>query len=263
MKNLSLASLLFFATTVTTLSHAQTPPPAKAFHYSTIDALLAGAYEGELTVDELKLKGDFGIGTFNRVDGEMIVLDGEVFQFKADGSVVKASGTQLTPFAVVTRFNTDFRYDISKETSMKELEDMLDQRLDNKNLFYAIRVEGDFKQLTTRAIAPQDKPYKPLAEVTKTQTLFNYTNTKGVLVGFRSPGFAKGFNVPGYHWHYLSNDHKAGGHVLALSLSHGAIKVGAVSDIEIKLPTNDQFATTNQTLDRSKELKAVEGLRKD
>ncbi|MFZ6657478.1 acetolactate decarboxylase [Undibacterium sp. TJN19] len=260
MKNLSLAVLLFLAAT---LSHAQKPQEHKAFQYATIDALLAGAYEGELTVDELKLKGDFGIGTFNRVDGEMIVLDGEVFQFKADGTVVKASGKQLTPFAVVTRFNTDYRYEINKETSLKELEEMLDQRLENKNLFYAIRVEAEFTQLTTRAISPQDKPYKPLAEVTKTQTLFNFSNTRGVLVAFRSPGFSKGFNVPGYHWHYLANDHKAGGHVLALSLSQGVIKIGAVSDIEIKLPTNNMFASTNQSVDRSTELKAVESLRKD
>ncbi|MFZ6743194.1 acetolactate decarboxylase [Undibacterium sp. JH2W] len=260
MKNLSLASLLILATT---LSHAQKPLEHKAFQYATIDALLAGAYEGELTVDELKRKGDFGIGTFNRVDGEMIVLDGEVFQFKADGTVAKASGKQLTPFAVVTKFNTDYRYEVSKETSMKELEEMLDQRLENKNLFYAIRVEAEFKELTTRAISPQDKPYKPLAEVTKTQTLFNFSNTRGVLVAFRSPAFSKGFNVPGYHWHYLSNDHKAGGHVLALSLSQAVIKVGAVSDIEIKLPTNNMFANTNQAIDRSTELKAVEGLRKD
>ncbi|MFZ6730848.1 acetolactate decarboxylase [Undibacterium sp. Ji42W] len=249
---------------VATLSAcAQVPKQATVFHYATIDALLAGAYEGELTVDELKRKGDFGIGTFNRVDGEMIVLDGDVFQFKADGTVVKASGGQLTPFAVVTTFKADNRYEVSKETSMKELEDMLDERLVNKNLFYAIRVDGEFKQLTTRAISPQDKPYKPLAEVTKTQTLFNFSNTRGTLVAFRSPGFAKGFNVPGYHWHYLSDDRKAGGHVLALSLSQGTIKVGAVSDIEIKLPANSMFANTNQTVDRAKELKAVEKLRKD
>jgi len=260
MKNQKLAILLV---ALGLSACAQSPKQAAVFHYATIDALLAGAYEGELTVDELKQKGDFGIGTFNRVDGEMIVLDGDVFQFKADGSVVKARGEQLTPFAVVSTFKADNRYEVGKDMSMKELEDMLDEKLINKNLFYAIRVDGEFRQLTTRAISPQDKPYKPLAEVTKTQTLFNFNNSKGTLVAFRSPGFAKGFNVPGYHWHYLSDDRKAGGHVLALSLGKGTVKVGAVSDIEIKLPANTMFANTNQTVDRATELKAVEKLRKE
>ncbi|MFC5474266.1 acetolactate decarboxylase [Paraherbaspirillum soli] len=240
-------------------------PEPKAFQYSTIDALLDGAYEGSYTVDQLKQKGNFGIGTFNRVDGELVLVDGEVYKAKSDGTVELAAASEMTPFAVVTTFPTagEVKYTVTTPTTLKELEDLLDKGLENKNVFYAIRIEGDFKQMTARAISPQDKPYKPLAEVAKTQSVFHYSDTNGVLVAFRSPNFSKGFNVTGYHWHFLSGDKKTGGHVLNLAMTKGVIKITPVSDIEIKIPTSDMFANTNQSIDRSSELKMVEGLRKN
>lgn len=44
------------------------------FQYSTLEALLGGVYDGEVTVGELLTHGDFGLGTFNSLDGEMIIL---------------------------------------------------------------------------------------------------------------------------------------------------------------------------------------------
>lgn len=242
------------------LAHPAAEP--KLYQYSTIDALLAGAYDGDLTVQQLKHEGNFGIGTFNRIDGEMVMVDGEVFQAKSDGSVVVASPTQKTPFAAVTAFSPSIQGSTTGTTTLKELEEQLDKIIVNKNLFYAIRVEGHFKQVTTRAISPQNKPYKPLAEVSKTQSVFNYSDTDGVLVAFRSPPFSKGVNVPGYHYHYLSNDKKIGGHVLGLTLGNSVIKIMPISDIDIKIPSNEMFANTDQAVDRTTELESVERARK-
>lgn len=36
-----------------------------------LSALLQGDYDGEITYGELKKYGDFGLGTFNSLDGEM------------------------------------------------------------------------------------------------------------------------------------------------------------------------------------------------
>ena len=56
---------------------------------------------------ELKKHGDFGIGTFDALDGEMIVLDGVVYQAKADGHIYQAADNLTTPFATVTYFDSD------------------------------------------------------------------------------------------------------------------------------------------------------------
>jgi acetolactate decarboxylase len=244
------------------IPQAQAPEPI-AYQYSTIDALLAGAYDGDLNVTQLKSHGDFGIGTYNRIDGEMILVDGAAYKVKADGTVVVAGANEKTPFAIATSFASNYEQTITVSTSLKELEEQLDKQLPNKNLFYAIRVEGNFKQVTTRAISPQNKPYKPLAEVSKTQSVFNLTDTSGVLVAFRSPAFSKGINVPGWHWHYLSYDKKSGGHVLGLTLGNGIVKIMPLSNIQVKIPTNEMFANTDQAVDRSVELKSVEGERKN
>jgi acetolactate decarboxylase len=254
------------------IAHAQTqllpvlPQPSApdpvAYQYSTIDALLAGAYDGDLSVNQLKSHGDFGIGTYNRIDGEMILVDGAAYKAKSDGTVVLAGENEKTPFAIATSFSPNYTRTITATTSLKELEEQLDSQLPNKNLFYAVRVEGQFKQVTTRAISPQNKPYKPLAEVSKTQSVFNFTDTSGILVAFRSPAFSKGINVPGWHYHYLSNDKKSGGHVLGLTLANGVVKIMPLSNIQVKIPTNEMFANTDQAVDRSAELKAVEGERK-
>jgi len=53
---------------------------------STIDAVLNGLYDGVVAYGDLKECGDFGIGTFEGLDGEMIALDGDFYQIKADGA---------------------------------------------------------------------------------------------------------------------------------------------------------------------------------
>lgn len=233
------------------------------FQFATIDALLAGAYEGDLTVDALSKKGDFGLGTFNRVDGEMIVLDGVFYKARGDGKVVKALPDEKTPFATVTYFPKGGEViTVPAGANLHDLEVLVESKITNPNVFYAIKVEGTFKAMKTRAIYPQDKPYKPLSEVSKTQSVFEFQDTTGTLVAFRSPGFSKGFNVPGYHWHYLSKDATQGGHVLSLSVEKGGAQLASVWDVDIQLSKDDTFAKADQTKDRSKELKEVESDRR-
>ncbi|MES3024360.1 MAG: acetolactate decarboxylase [Pseudomonadota bacterium] len=258
MKKIPLyASLLLFSCG----AFAQAPT-STLYQYSTIDALLAGAYEGDLTISALRKKGNFGIGTFNRIDGEMVLVDGVVYKAKADGTVVVPKPTEKTPFATVMHFKTGTRFPIDGPLTMAALEAWLDTKLSNKNLFYAIRFDGQFEELTTRAISPQDQPYKPLAEVSKTQSVFKLPAQTGTLVAFRSPSFSKGFNVPGYHWHYLARDRKGGGHVLSMSLLKGVVQVDSVNNLELKIPTSAGFAAADQSVDRAAELHEVESARR-
>ena len=113
--------------------------------------------------------------------------------------------------------------------------------------------------MSVRAVAPQDKPYKPLAEVIKTQSIHDYPTTRGILIGIRSPAFSKGISVPGYHWHYLTEDRQHGGHVLKLTLVQGSAQVGPIGELDLQIPRNEAFAQADQSKDRTEETRQVEG----
>lgn len=66
------------------------------FQASTINALVEGINEGDTTVKELKKHGDFGIGTFDDLDGEMIELDGKFYQIKSDGHAYPVKDSMKT-----------------------------------------------------------------------------------------------------------------------------------------------------------------------
>ena len=52
---------------------------------------MSGLYQEHFTIGQLKAQGDFGLGTFNLLDGEMIVLKGKVYQAKANGEVIEVT----------------------------------------------------------------------------------------------------------------------------------------------------------------------------
>lgn len=79
----------------------------EVYQTSTMGALIDGVYDGDVTIGELLTHGDFGLGTFNRLDGKMLILDGVCYHVRADGSASVASTDDLTPFAAVTWFSAD------------------------------------------------------------------------------------------------------------------------------------------------------------
>lgn len=227
---------------------------------ATIDALLAGVYDGHLTLAELREHGDFGIGTFDRLDGEMILLDGVFYQVKADGRVYLPPLSVTTPFAAVTWFTADRRETIEQPLDMAGLEERIREITPGENLFCAFRLRGKFSRLRTRSVPAQEKPYPPLAEVTANQPVFDLENVTGTLIGFLSPGFVRGINVPGFHMHFVTDDLSGGGHVLAFELTEGILEADTVHDaLLIRLPTaSEAFAGADLSPDRSEELERVE-----
>jgi acetolactate decarboxylase len=151
------------------VSGCGTPARDTLFQTSTIDALLAGVYNGDLSCGQLLKHGDFGIGTFDRVDGEMVVLEGTIYQIKGDGKVYKPDPNCTTPFATICHFNPEKTISINTNTDYKRLEMLIDTAVPNKNLFYAIRITGQFSSINTRSVPAQNKPYLPLKEVTSNQ----------------------------------------------------------------------------------------------
>ena len=211
------------------------------YQTSLMSALIAGVYDGSTTVEELLEHGDFGLGTFDHLDGELIAFDNKVFQLKQDGSANKAQMTQKTPFAVMTHFKPNIELPITESLTREQLHKLIDQMVPSDNLFCAIRVDGTFDYVRTRTVPRQEAPYRPMLEVVKEQPTFNFRQHKGVIAGFRSPQYTTGINVPGYHEHFITNDRKGGGHIQDYRITSGFLQIGVVSKLNIDIPTTEQF----------------------
>jgi len=231
----------------------------KVAQFSTIDALLAGVYDGEFSTAEVARHGNLGLGTFDRLDGEMVV-DGKIYQVTADGAVHRVPGSLHTPFATVTRFRPDQTVRPASPLSLSALERTLDRLCPNPNGIYAIRIRGDFSGVKTRSVKAQEKPYRELVEAVKDQSVFALGTVRGTVVGFRFPAYFKGINAPGYHLHFLSEDRRRGGHLLGLTVSAGAvIETRACSRFEMFLPgSKSGFSRAALDRDRSTDLQKVE-----
>ncbi|MBN2397700.1 MAG: acetolactate decarboxylase [Deltaproteobacteria bacterium] len=226
---------------------------------STIDALVAGVYDGTMSCGRLLQYGDLGIGTFDRLEGEMVVLDGTVYQVKGDGTVHTPGPDMTTPFAAVCRFGADGTVAVTKGMDFKALEEAIDASVVNKNLFYAIKIQGTFSYMKTRSVPAQDKPYPPLAEVTRHQSVFEMHDIAGTIVGFRCPPYVQGINVPGYHLHFISDDRMRGGHILDLAVDQATCRVDRCNRFLLVLPTEGEaFQQVDLSKDRSKELYQIE-----
>lgn len=228
------------------------------YQYSTIDALLSGVYDGDLTYGQLKHHGDFGLGTFEALDGEMVALDGKFYQVRHDGSVRLVDDSMVTPFALVTFFHADQSLKVTNIVNIGELQTLLDGVLPTKNTFFAIKVDGEFNLMVTRSIPPQTKPYPTLMEASRKQVVFDLHNVRGTLVGFRCPDYAKGMNVAGYHFHFISADRQHGGHVLSCAISSGKVKFAENNQFVMVLPRHGAFQKAGQSKNRDAELEQIE-----
>lgn len=226
---------------------------------STIDAILAGAYDGTMTLQELASYGNFGIGTFDKLDGEMVLFKGTFLQIKGNGNVSIPDLMVKTPFASVVQFEKDITTKLPAGINYTVLKTIIDEKAPNMNLFCAVQVAGTFRTMKTRSVPAQKKPYPPLTEVTKHQAVFDLKNVSGTIVGFRSPVYVKGINVPGYHLHFISDDFSSGGHILAFELETGTADIDICNRFLMILPEGAHaFNKIDLSVDRSKDLDKAE-----
>jgi acetolactate decarboxylase len=229
------------------------------FQVSTIDALMQGVYDGVLPVGELKRHGDFGIGTFDALDGEMIMLDGAVYQAKADGLIYRVTDDLTTPFATVTHFESDQAITTGSPMNFTGFSSDMAVQLPSPNMIYAVRMHGTFPFMKVRAIPAQQEPYPTLTEASQNQSVFTYSNTTGIVVGFYTPVFFSGLNVPGYHLHYISDDRQAGGHILDFTVPEGmTVEYDITPEFDLVLPTSGAFTGVDLSRDLSGDLEKIE-----
>jgi len=248
------------------LRHAALPAEERAAHAafqtSTLEALLDGAYDGDLTIGELRRHGDLGLGTFDALDGEMVVLDGEVWRARADGTVVRAADDARTPFAVVTPFAADATVAIEAAMGQEELLAQavraMPARPSVADAALAIRFDGRLEAVHARSVPPQPRPYPPLAEAAATQRTFELGPAEGSLVGFAFPAWAGGVELPGAHLHAITADRARGGHVLHARVGPGVLRVAAVTDLHLELPPGVELPAAGLDADRAATLDRLE-----
>lgn len=222
-----------------------------------VNALVEGIYEEKIPFSKVKKHGDFGLGTFDHLDGEMIMLDGKVFQIDFDGWVHEEDDRALTPFCCVTFFKP-VKYDrLVGENSYDGFLDWLQAQLPSPNIFYALKIEGTFSYIKARSV-PKQECYRPLVDVAREQHVFEFEDIEGTLAGFYTPEFMGSLNVPGLHLHFLSADHTRGGHLLECRPKDVRLGLQALSKLELGLPMNEAYLHWDFQRDIDRDLEAAE-----
>ena len=231
------------------------------YQVSLLQGLAYGDYYGSITTEELKPYGDIGIGTFDRLNGEMIMLDGEIYRAAGDGTVEVVSRKETIPFCVATFMDADTTKKLQSipdyEALIRTLDQMVAER--GQNRFYMIRMDGTFRRMHVRSVYPQEEPYRPLVTVLEQeQTFFDYENIDGTVVGIYCPPYMAQLNAVGWHMHFLSADKAKGGHVLGLDIEDGALQWDDIDAFQLQLPQNKLFAGLDLTVDQSADIEKIE-----
>ncbi|KAK2813012.1 hypothetical protein FQN50_001034 [Emmonsiellopsis sp. PD_5] len=233
--------------------------PNQIYQYSLLSALMDGVCNEGIPVSKLLSQGNHGVGTFERMDGELILLDDKVYQLRAGGDVHEASSDDQIPFAVATNFSpahTRTGQALRNKTSLDEL--LTSTVPCTANMFVSYRIEGTFSSMTTRTIRGQEYPGQPLSELGDNQYVDHYKDVEGTVVGFRSPPAWQGLTVAGHHLHFISSDRARGGHVLDLSAANVTVGVAVASNVHIELPGSEEFNLAGLVVDDSG-IRKVEG----
>jgi acetolactate decarboxylase len=221
---------------------------------SVIDALLQGIFEGIIPISNLKDYGDIGIGTFDKLDGEMIMYNDTIYQVVYSGEVKVPSEDIKTPFASVCEWKTNSSFSLER-FNFDSLQTNFDDYFPTANIFYGVKMKGKFKYMKTRIVEPN----KPLGEAAANQHEFEFNNIDGVIVGFYCPEYVKGINATGFHLHFLSGDRKSGGHILSFEIEKVDVELCFLYDFKLILPEEGSFFTGDFTVDRQEELEEAEG----
>jgi len=231
------------------------------YQVSTSTALVEGVYQGAVRIATLRDHGDLGLGTFENLDGEMVIVDGHFYQVRCDGSVREVEDDVLTPFAAITRFSADSHVEPAQFRTLGDLTAQFDHLRDSENIFYALRVDGCFDYVHARVVCKTEEGV-PLVQAAAVQPEFEFRDLPGTLVGFWTPEYARTLNVPGYHLHFLSADHTRGGHVLDCSGRECHLQIQQAGNFHVALPETESFLEADLRRDPSADLAKAEGEKK-
>jgi acetolactate decarboxylase len=225
--------------------------------FAVLDALLAGAYESGLAASRVGELGDFGIGCCDALGGEVVILDGEVWECTVGEPPNVMTDAETLPFAVVSDTPAGPAIHVAG-LGMDALVAAIEDQLVSRNLFHTVRVDGRFDAIRVRVTPREARPFRPLAEVVKGQIETERQDVAGTLVGVWSPAIYQGITVAGLHLHFLADDRSFGGHVLELTLGEAELRLAAHDRLHLRLPTDELFLRSELSHDDDHRIVAVE-----
>lgn len=236
------------------------------YQVALLQSLMLGDFDGSVSLGDLLLQGDFGLGTFQDVAGEMVVLDGVVYQCNGDGTVSLPAADVRTPFSNVTHFNNDLSFQVGATDGMESFLAALEKAIAGSGMpmstMYAVKVSGHFSHIGARSILPQQKPFPTLSDaMAKDQQFFSFDEVDGTLVGFFFPTYASSVNTTGWHFHFISDDHKRGGHVLDVQIPAAGVTAAAdrTDRLTIDIPSySEGFSSLDFSTDLKQAIREVE-----
>ncbi len=202
---------------------------------NSFELLMQGNYQGIMPYSAVLEYGDFGIGSFTDLNGEMVLLDGKVYRVEADGHISIPSLTESACIATLCYFSENKSIMPSQSLGLEELYQLIQSQLADENLFYAIKIEGSFSELITRSVYAQHLPYRPLLEVLEDEVVHERKDIGGTMIGFLAPKHIKGAVWEGFHFHFISDDLKQGGHVKDVVTEEITIEIQALTQFNLLL----------------------------
>ncbi len=203
------------------------------YQYSTRDILFNKKYDGTLNFARMRKYGNFGLGTFNGLDGEMICIDGNFLKINGDSRIIAVDDKELSPFVTLKFFQIDTTITIKGELNLQETYLRIAENID-ENLMAAISITGKFGYLKGRSIDKQSLPYPPIKEVAASQNVFEFNNVEGTLIGFKFPETMANINFPGFHFHFVTKDRDGGGHVLDFRSEEIKVDIDFCNELKIE-----------------------------
>ncbi len=231
----------------------------KLTSYSSIASLSSGDWDGHFSLATIKKTGDLAIGTFDQGNGELLAIDGEYYQLLSDGSVNLVQDDWTSPYAVNVFFTPEFGLELNDVSQTKYLAAMQDEIEKHGNQYmYAIRITGDFEQITSRTVSTIPKPYPTIKAINEIQRVREFKNlVGGNIVGFYTPQYLKTISVDGFHQHFINQERDCGGHVLDFHAKHLKIEFAKVNDVNLiinehSFAYHDDLQAEIQAVEKSK-----------
>ena len=234
----------------------------KMFQVSTLQALMLGYSRPVISVAELLSHGNTGLGTFEDVDGEMIVLDGKCYRATENGSVVPAEADKGIPFSAVCNMNEGRSFELAAFKNIDDLKNQLNLLIEEGfglNSMHVVRIDGFFPKICARSESGLRAHHVTLKEIlADNQTEFFFEDIGGSLVCIYYPDYMDGINASGWHLHFISDDRKFGGHVFDLRMTKGKVYLKKINEIHIQFPTDAAFDTYSLKAVSNEDVKQVE-----
>lgn len=234
---LVVAGLIGIAVVVPSSAHADSERGTQMHQVGTYGYLTQPDFTGLASVGRIAQGQTLGLGTFDNLDGELVMVGGKVYQVRPDGMPREADPKTSTPFMQAVRFRSQFDSPVPPGTTCAQLPELITAVADRNDGIIAVRVRGTFTDLVTRSVAADPPPFQPLSQTISEQTIFQLGERRAALVGFWQGRDALGIGQDGLHLHGLTADRSAGGHVLAcVAGADVQLSVQRVTSVQVLTP---------------------------